>query len=88
MILTTSGLGPHEVTAAPVGDDLLSFTLNVSRILLVITICPLSTLATSDPIGRYGGTQLFTTPQPGGLSVSSCGFSRSSKPLVDTAIHP
>ena len=85
MILTTSGLGPHEVTAAPVGDDLLSFTLNVSRILLVTTICPLSTRAT---IGRYGGTQLFTTPQPGGLSVSSCGFSRSSKPLVDTAIHP
>ena len=63
MILTTSGLGPHEVTAAPVGDDLLSFTLNVSRILLVITICPLSTRAT---IGRYGGTQLFTTSQTAG----------------------
>ena len=84
MILTTSGLGPHEVTAAPVGDDLLSFTLNVSRILLVIRS---ALWAPGRPL-RYGGTQLFTTPQPGGLSVSSRGFSRSSKPLVDTAIHP
>ena len=80
MILTTSGLGPHEVTAAPVGDDLLSFTLNVSRILLVITICPLSTRATID--GRYRvGHNYSPRPSQGGsvcrAAASAAARSRS-----------
>ena len=66
MILTTSGLGPHEVTAAPVGDDLLSFTLNVSRILLVITICPLSTPGDHRGVVATVGHNYSPRPSQGG----------------------
>ena len=79
MILTTSGLGPHEVTAAPVGDDLLSFTLNVSRILLVITICSLSTRA--GPLVATVGHNYSPRPSQGGsvcrAAASAAARSRS-----------